>query len=286
MDKLKDGGDDAKQKRIEYLKTELDRLMETVRDDIDVAKIDEIVAELDLLDPVDIPYTTEEHLEEFYKYYFPLGLKAREEMAKLENSKKKREYRTVKVWKVGFASFVFLFALNAVTVLATGENLWNPIVEWVGGTIQKSYRGNLQNENAEINHADHIISELKDYIDIENEYGVLLLKPQYFPDGYVFDRIDSFETSHKTTFAFFYLNYTSELIYRLSIRKNDTNSYNEIIEVTPEIKTEYVKDGITYYIFENFEIHGTTFDHMGISYFVSGFNSKEEVILFIDNLLM
>ena len=289
MPKLNSSGADfAKEERLAALKIELENRMSSIRDEIDVEKIDAIIKEMEAIEPTVLSSTTEERWENFKESRFENTILERANFSEIcEEKPMVSDYsgqrRSAKrIPKVSFATVIAIIILTlSSTVILASKGVLSPIIEWAGQTLNKNYEAGMILNNE---HASDFVAKESAYIEIEEAESTLILKPQHLPNGYEMGEIEKMETPHQVIYKIQYINNDNIIRYSLKFRKDGQAASNTKIETVPDYQNEVNFNGINFYIYENIDWYGATWNHLNVDYNVFGFESEDEVFKFVEQL--
>ena len=284
MPKIISSGDDiARGERLATLKIELEKSMSSVRDEIDVEKIDAIVKEMETFEPTAFSTTSKERWEKFKENRFEKAVSEKPSLSeiceeKLDSNIPVKHRSTRILPKISFAAVIAIIILGiSSTVLLASIGVLNPIIEWAGQTLNKSY-------NVDKNDISDFAAEDSGYSEIEKAESLLILKPQYLPEGYVMGEIERVETPHQTIYMIPYAYNSSIITYTLKIMHAGEVASIIKIEIVPDYQKEINFNGVDFYVYKNTDWYGATWNQWNVDYTVYGFESEDEILKFIDNL--
>jgi len=282
------GDDSAKEERLAALKIELATRMGSIRDEIDVERIDDIVKEMEEIEATVLSGTSEERWDNFRNNHFKKTNEERTSFAEICDEGEPvsnfpvRHHSTRLMPKISFATIIALIALCfSSTVILASFGMLDPIIEWAGQTLNKNY--NIDNNSVGERDSEDDTKE-KGYSEIEDAESVLILKPQYLPQGYEMGEIVRVETEHQSMYTIPYINNGNIIKYTLKIRLDGEVASSIAIEIVPEYQNEFNFNGIDFYVYQNIDWYGATWNQWNVDYTVYGFDSEGEVLKFIKSL--
>ena len=285
------GADNEKGERLKLLKKQLGEQMTQIRDERDVEKIEKIMLEIKELQPLVHDFSPEESLAEFHQIYSP---KAEHDRRELENLKKevtesslKRENALLafRRFKAACVIATTVVCLNFVSIVVAGVNIFEPFIHWTDNIFSKRVTPNMESPPI-INDALDQENIYHDFESIEDKYDITVFKPQYIPEGYLLEHIEKLSLQSRTHFFASYKNNDKEIVYDFLLLNPTNVDYTLMLEKTEENPEIYRFSGIDYYILKNTHWFTISWDYMNIEYTASGFETREEVINFVENLIL
>jgi|GEM_PF-3937718 len=277
------------------LQNDLEALMKHVKDDMDIARITRTLSEMERLHPVQpADAHTSADAGIFTGTILPRAVAEREAFLQTtgcygntcNDSAKKRGQRFPKTSAAAIALLVLLIG-SSIAVMAT-RGVFEPIVQWVNGqliirtTEDDSVMNNMPAISTIIPQAD--VTEYG-YEGIDAANTVVVLKPNYIPDGYILEEIAQTISSRQTDYSAYYSNGDTNILYSITLWPNGrVEGSQKRIEIIPGYALEFDHNGIHYYVFQNTNWFGAAWTHHNIDYDAAGFESVEEVIKFLENL--
>lgn len=187
--------------------------------------------------------------------------------------KKKQHSRNMKRIALRFACaaaviFAILFT-NTITAYAFGYNLWGAVAEWTKDTFR------FRNTGTSIYLNDEVST-----IFSENSIDEKLI-PTWFPEGYQYEGIETYDIFHATIFRLQYINDDSEIW--VTIRKMKKPSPSVFEKDNNEV-TAYEAGGVNHYIMTNIDLRLIVWTIQEYECNISGYFSLDDATKMIDSI--
>lgn len=226
----------------------------------------EVLTQRRLSDPETAGKTTEEAFETFKKHYMP----------------KTGVWASFPTWlrrTTAAAAVIAVLAVVTVSANAFGYDLWGKAATWT----QEFFRFGGETPTTEVTEPDKrddvVYSSLQEALD---KAGITeKLAPTWFPDGYVFSDVVVTDSPREISVYANYIKENTELV--VSIRRI-IGSEPEEIEKSENLITAYDANGVTYYIFSNYEKMKAAWIVGEYECYITGELTIEEMKAIIDSI--
>lgn len=192
------------------------------------------------------------------------------------------------------ASFLVIIVttviLNFMTKVTAGMSLFETILNWNTDAFVTNVLSKNSSKELSLNYTE--TGTYKEFKDVENRLNVELLKLNYIPDRFKFEKITVAEDESSTNFRISAIysdkNDNTSLIYNAYVGRNASVNLQVIQEKMQEnpiighFKLNNID--IPYNIFENTNWYSVTWSYNNIVYELYGIKSKDELIKVIDNV--
>ena len=238
---------DEKKRREEVIKlrVEINDILNEEDDICDTDRIDEIIAELDIIDPI---------IGDNEKSFTPVVIRS---------PKKKRRFIPL---KISAACVALLFSVQVISVAAFGVNFFGLSKDMFMALIGAEER------QGDISHMASHSREYKTVEEFEKSENIKIVVPTWLPGGIGIESISYLYEYEETLIDIFYTDNINSLSIRLNTPLPDTKGA-EVHE----------NDGIIYYLFE--EANTIIWAHNGNFYNLTcGFAIDEHAERIIENI--
>ena len=179
---------------------------------------------------------------------------------------------------VATAAILALILVSSLTVHAMGIDIWDIIVTWTQETFQlRSSKSDETNEAA--------ANDQRKYTDLQqllSESGIAqTLVPSFIPDGYELVDLKTTESPIQLVFLAIYQNQEHTLKIQI---KQYLDSDPQQVEQSDSLVEEYELNGITYYIFADYNQLRAVWIIEEYECYVSGEITIEEIKMMIDSI--
>lgn len=198
--------------------------------------------------------------------------------------------RVLKVGKACIVLVISIFVINFTVQVIAGASLFETILNWNTNAFVTTLLSRNSSKELSLNYTETGI--YKEFKDVENRLNVELLKLNYIPDRFKFEKITVAEDESSTNFRISAIysdkNDNTSLIYNAYVGRNASVNLQVIQEKMQEnpiighFKLNNID--IPYNIFENTNWYSVTWSYNNIVYELYGIKSKDELIKVIDNV--
>lgn len=221
--------------------------------------------------------TVQQAYETFQKHYMPYDSEDNIEVQKTHTTRKEPIAWIRRIAAV--AAVLAIFVLATVSVNAFGYDLWGRVARW----SQEFFHFEDETQGPDPSEPD-MLDEIE-YASLQealDEFNITQkLAPTWLPDGYLFTEIEVADSPRELSI---YANYKHDgKNLRISIRRL-IGSTPEQVEKSESLIEAYDSNGITYYIFNNYDELKAAWVVGEFECFISGKITIEQMKTVIDSI--
>lgn len=171
------------------------------------------------------------------------------------------------------AAVLAILLVGSVTAKAFGINIWEAVVKWTQGTFQ--FGEWCSDTNADLPYAS-----LQEALEKGNVW--ISLAPTWIPVGYEMTAITVDRNPLQTAYKAIYTN--GEQVLRITVQ-DYLDEIPVYVEQSDGLEEEYVVSGITYYLFENYDVVKAVWIVDSYECYISGNVTIDELKQMIDSIV-
>ena len=172
------------------------------------------------------------------------------------------------------AAVLAILLVGSATAQAFGLNIWEAVVKWTQETFHFGEWGNA-NENNDLPYAS-----LREAL--EKGKITTLLVPNWFPNGYELSEIKVDNSPVQTIYKAIYIN--GKRVLRVTVQ-DYLDNFPVYVEQSDGLVEEYEVAGVTYYLFENYDVVKAVWIVDSYECYISGNVTIEELKQMIDSIV-